>query len=207
MPRSPLMDEDAFWELIERSGRETGTRQERLAWLDDELSRCSAEEIVDFAMWWASATSRLCTWDLYAVYRLLIGWGSLDGFEYFVKWLVSLGRTAFEQVAAGADRVIELPEFLRLLELRRTRLADDEFPVWSAEEEPEFELLGYVTFGPYEKATGMDAAHLGEAVSARGVDARFPLVGAAFDGEEWDLDDEVEFARRLPRVARYLGIS
>ncbi len=153
------MDENAFWELIERSGRETGTR-----------------------------------------------WGSLDGFEYFVKWLVSLGRAAFEQVAAGPDRVIELPEFLRPLEVRRERLANDEFPVWSAEEEPEFELLGYVTFGPYEKATGLDVVRLGDAVHARGVRGKFPLIGAAFDGEEWDFGDETEFARGLPRLTAYRGV-
>ncbi|MEU8381103.1 DUF4240 domain-containing protein [Streptosporangium sp. NPDC048865] len=199
------MDENAFWELIERSGRETGTRKERLAWLDGELSRRPAEEIVDFSMWWESATGRLCTWDMYAVYRALIGWGSLDGFEYFVNWLVSLGRPAFERVATAQDRVIELPEFLRLLELRLARVANKKFPVWSAEEEPEFELLGYVTFEPYERVTGLDTAHLGEAVSARGVDAKFPLFGAAFDGEEWDFGDEKEFARRLPHLVRYMN--
>lgn len=57
------MDEDAFWELIERSGREARTRKKRLAWLDDELSRRSAEEIADFDTRWDSVRNRACTWD------------------------------------------------------------------------------------------------------------------------------------------------
>lgn len=200
------MDADAFWELIERSSRETDTRQERLAWLDDGLSRCSAEEIVDFAMWWDSETSRLCTWDMYAVYCHVFRQQSLNGFEYFVYWLISLGRMAFEQVAADPDSLVELPQFLRLMEMLRTRIANGEPPAWS-EEEPDFELLAYVTFEPYEKVTGLDTGHLGDAVRARGVQGKFPLIGGRFDGEEWDFEDETEIARRLPRMAHYLGFS
>ncbi|GAA3441757.1 DUF4240 domain-containing protein [Planomonospora venezuelensis] len=200
------MDVDAFWDLIERSGRESATRQERLAWLEGELSRRSAEEIVGFKAWWESVRSRLCTWDLYAVYCSALGWGSLDGFEYFANWIVSLGREPYEQVAECPDTAIELPQLLRLFEVRHRQIAEKKPPVWSVEEEPKFELLDYVTFGPYESATGLDAGSLGEAVHARGVRRRFPLVGADFGGEAWDLDDPAEMARRLPRVARHLGI-
>ncbi|MFD0885656.1 DUF4240 domain-containing protein [Streptosporangium algeriense] len=77
---------------MERSGRETGTRQARLAWLTDELSRRPAEEIVDYGAWWKTAQGRGCTVDLYAAYCFVFGRGSLDGFEYFVNWLISLGR-------------------------------------------------------------------------------------------------------------------
>ncbi|MEV1246772.1 DUF4240 domain-containing protein [Nonomuraea sp. NPDC049750] len=41
------MDVDEFWDLIERSGRETDTRKTRVAWLEDELSRRPVEEIID----------------------------------------------------------------------------------------------------------------------------------------------------------------
>ncbi|MER6828348.1 DUF4240 domain-containing protein [Streptosporangium sp. NPDC000563] len=200
------MDEDAFWELVDRSDRETDTRKKRLAWLDGELSRRSAEEIADFSMWWDSATSRLCTWDMYAVYCYVFSRQSFNAFEYFVNWLVSLGRVAFEQVAADPDSLVELPEFLRLMKVLRARIAAGKYPVWSVNEEPEFELLAYVTFEPYRKATGLDTSHLGDVVHARGVHAKFPLLGENFDGEEWDFEDEAEIGRRLPRVASYLGI-
>ncbi|MBN6056414.1 DUF4240 domain-containing protein, partial [Nonomuraea sp. RK-328] len=42
------VDIDGFWELVERSARETETRQARVAWLKDHLSGLSAKEIVDF---------------------------------------------------------------------------------------------------------------------------------------------------------------
>ncbi|MFF5211400.1 DUF4240 domain-containing protein [Streptosporangium sp. NPDC000396] len=116
------MDADAFWELIERSGREADTKDGRLAWLDGELSRCSAEEIVDFETWSTSAANQGCTWDMYAAYWSVFGMGSTDGFEYFVYWLMSLGREAFERVTECPDRVIELSQVLHVLKLRRTRL-------------------------------------------------------------------------------------
>ncbi|MEV7013754.1 DUF4240 domain-containing protein [Streptosporangium sp. NPDC051022] len=201
------MDVDAFWELVERSDRESGTRRERLAWLENELSRLPAEEIVDFKMWWCSVTGRLCTWDMYAVYCCTVGWGSLNGFEYFVSWLVSLGREPFERVAECADEAIELPQLLRLLEILRARIANGESPSWSEEEEPNFELLGHVTLGPYRRVTGLDTGSPGDAVRARGVHPRFPLIELRLGGEEWDFGDHTEMVRRLPRLARHRGIS
>ncbi|MGW3366108.1 DUF4240 domain-containing protein [Streptosporangium canum] len=201
------MDADAFWALIERSGREAGTKDGRLAWLDGELSRCSAGEIVDFETWLTAVANRGCTWDMYAAYWFVFSSGSTDGFEYFVHWLMSLGREAFERVAECPDEVIELPQVLHVLKLRRTRLAARSGRIWTEEEYPEFELLAYVAFEPYEKVTGLDVEHLGDAVRARGVRGKFPIAKIDFDGEAWDFDDDAEVVRRLPRVARYRGIG
>ncbi|MFI6795291.1 DUF4240 domain-containing protein [Streptosporangium canum] len=199
------MDADAFWELIERSGREAGTKDGRLAWLDGELSRRSAEEIVGFQTWSTAVANRGCTWDMYAAYWSVFGRGSTDGFEYFVYWLMGLGREAFERVAECPDEVIELPQVLHALKLRRTRLAARSSRIWSEEEYPEFELLAYVAFEPYEKVTGLDVEHLGDAVRARGVRDKFPIAEIDFDGEAWDFDDVAEATRRFPRITHYWG--
>ncbi|MEV4562620.1 DUF4240 domain-containing protein [Nonomuraea sp. NPDC049419] len=206
------MDVDEFWDLIERSGRETDTREARVAWLVDELSRRPVEEIIDYDVWWRTTQNRGCTVDLYAAFWFVFGRGSLDGFEYFVSWLISLGRETFETVAECPDRLIEQPEVLRLLDRvamfvaamkRRQRNLDEEW-----EEHPEFELLAYVGFDAYERVTGKDADGLAEAVAARGFSGDFPLIpalGSVPHGEQWDFDDERELARRLPRIARYRG--
>ena len=70
------MDADGFWERVERSARETRTRQERLDWLREHLSRLTAEEIVDYDMWLTISAGRACTWDMYAVYQLVTGFTS-----------------------------------------------------------------------------------------------------------------------------------
>ncbi|MFG6199657.1 DUF4240 domain-containing protein [Nonomuraea sp. JJY05] len=204
------MDVDEFWDLIERSGHETDTRKARVAWLEGELSRRPVDEIIDYDVWWTITQNRGCTVDLYAAYWFVFGSGSLDGFEYFVNWLVSLGRETFESVTDCPDRLIELPEVLHLLELEESyanstkRRPSD--PEQMREEEPEFEVLAYVHYDAYERVTGHGADGLGEAAEARGVSGDFPLVSSGPRGEQWDFDDEQELARRLPRIARYLDL-
>ncbi|MEU6713172.1 DUF4240 domain-containing protein [Nonomuraea sp. NPDC046802] len=200
------MGVDDFWDLIERSGRETDTREARLAWLVDELSRRPVEEIVDYYIWWTTTQDRGCTIDLYAAYWFVLGLGSLDGFEYFVNWLASLGRETYETVTDCPDKLIELPQVRHLLE------AEDSYVNSAPRQltEPEFERLAYVAYDAYERATGQDPDGLGEAANARGVSGGFPLVpalGSVPRGEQWDFDDEGELARRLPRIARAVGLA
>ncbi|GGT47328.1 DUF4240 domain-containing protein [Nonomuraea spiralis] len=220
------MDIDGFWELVERSARETGTRSARLEWLEDQLCGLSAEEIVDYEVWFTVCASRACSWDMYAVYWTITGFGSSDGFEYFVSWLISRGRDAFEKVADCPDRILELPDVQRLFEWmknfvhrRTTWSSDGRFrlkrvtrvrrEVWPREENPEFESFAYVTFGSYVQVTGLEVDSLREAVRARGVDSKFPFLTfhAQPDGEKWDFDDEAEFVRRLPQLARQYGLT
>ncbi|MFI6918637.1 DUF4240 domain-containing protein [Nonomuraea spiralis] len=204
------MDVDDFWDLIERSGRETDTRRARVSWLVDELSRRPVEEIIDYHIWWTTTQNRGCTIDLYAAYWFVFRMGSLDGFEYFVNWLVSLGRETFEAVTDCPDRLIELPQVLHLLELEKPSATSAkrwlQDPEQMREEQPEFDPLGHVAYHAYEQVTGQDPDGLGEAADARGVSGGFPLVPALGNvphGEQWDFDDEQEMARRLPRIARY----
>ncbi|MER7501236.1 DUF4240 domain-containing protein [Nonomuraea pusilla] len=206
------MDLDEFWDLIERSGRETDTRKARVASLADELSRRPVEEIVDYHAWWTISTNRGCTVDLYAAYWFVFRMGSLDGFEYFVNWLVSLGRETFEAVVDCPDRLIEVPQVLQLLELEKSYAngtkALPRDPDQAREERPGFEALAYVAYDAYTRVTRQDPDGIHQAMHVRASDG-FPLIpalGSVPHGEQWDLDDERELARRLPRIARHRGL-
>ncbi|MGW2214069.1 DUF4240 domain-containing protein [Nonomuraea sp. NPDC001684] len=110
------MDIDGFWDLVERSAQETATRQERVSWLEEHLSRLSAEEIVDYEAWFTLCANRACTWDMYAACWTITGSGSSDGFEYFVDWLISLGRGPFgkgHRVSRPSCRTSQGAEALR----------------------------------------------------------------------------------------------
>ncbi|MEU8278126.1 DUF4240 domain-containing protein [Microbispora bryophytorum] len=76
------MDEDRFWELIERSNRETRSRKERLAWLNTRLCQLSADEMIDYHMWWELNANRGCTCDMYAPSCHLLRREATDGFEF-----------------------------------------------------------------------------------------------------------------------------
>ncbi|MFB4278473.1 DUF4240 domain-containing protein [Nonomuraea sp. MTCD27] len=221
-----LMDIDGFWELVERTAQETGNRQERLDRLAHHLSRLPAEEIVDFEAWFTICANRACSWDMYAACWTITGSGSSDGFEYFVDWLISLGRDSFDKVADVPDRIVQLPEIQRLFELSRNfshertsasrdgrfrlgRVTRIRRQVWPDDDYPEFELFSYVASSAYRRVTGVETAHVGEAVRARGIDSKFPFLSfvAEPDGQEWDFSDRAEFTRRLPRLARHRGLN
>ncbi|WP_187414787.1 DUF4240 domain-containing protein [Nonomuraea sp. PA05] len=220
------MDIDGFWDVVERSATETGTRQARLRWLENHLAALPAKEIVDYATWFTTCRNRACTWDLYAACWLFTGRGSSNAFEYFTTWLISLGREDFEQAVGCPDRLLELPATRRLVELSRNHRHERTTPSrdgrirlmrvtrtrrsrWPDEVYPNFELFAYVPGRAYERATGMDSITLGDAVAARGVESRFPFLSprAQPDGEAWDFDDRTELLRRLPRLARHHGIT
>ncbi|MEV0383427.1 DUF4240 domain-containing protein [Nonomuraea sp. NPDC050643] len=141
---------------------------------------------------------RANTWDLWVAYHAVFPLGSTDGFLYFRRWLIGLGQEIFEHVVADPDTLIEVPEVLRLWELARRRRSR----LWTNEEDPEFESLGYVASEPYKKRTGLGPATLhGQAHARTGLD------------EDWyELRDEQPspigeegFARRFPRILSYWG--
>ncbi|MFI6478669.1 DUF4240 domain-containing protein [Nonomuraea sp. NPDC050663] len=220
------MDVDGFWDLVERSAQESSNREDRVAWLEDQLSRLPAEEIVDFKAWFTLSANRACTWELYAACWMITNSGSSDGFEYFVDWLISLGRDAFDAVMDCPDHIIDLPEVQRLFELSRTytrrqvslskdggirliRLTRMRRVCWPDEDWPGFERFSNAATRAYRQAMGSDRAHPAEALRARGITSAFPFLSfiAQPNGEEWDFSDSVELMRRLPRLARHYGIA
>ncbi|MEV4835748.1 DUF4240 domain-containing protein [Nonomuraea sp. NPDC049486] len=213
------MDVDEYWGLVERSGRETRTKEDRAGWLVERLSELSVEEILDYDAWHTRAENRACTWDVYVVCSSITGFGSYNGFEYFVQWLISFGRDAYEELVECPDKIVELPHVQRLRWLTRTyrhertswsrdggfrldRQTCTRLQKWPDEEWPEFELLGYVAHQAYDEAGGSDDNYM-KGLRDRGVEARFPFCGYEEEpeGEAWDFEDPAEFVRRLPRTA------
>ncbi|MFI6298843.1 DUF4240 domain-containing protein [Nonomuraea sp. NPDC050790] len=194
------MDEETFWNLIERSGQRGGSERDRVEWLTEELSRLPAEAIADYCVWWKVTQNRAGTWDLAGAYDLVLGGGSSNSFEYFANWLIGLGREACERVTGCPEELVELPQVRRALAQRHARrLGDPEAASWPEDDWPAFEALGHPGMGAYEQVTGR--------VPEVGVEARFPIGPVGLGGEEWDAEDPAEAVRRLPRTARRLGIG
>jgi hypothetical protein len=184
------MDVDAFWSLIERSRQEAGDPDARLEWLQRQLARQPAAEIVDFQVWLDRARRRADTWDMWgAAYLLCDSLCSGDGFFYFQVWLIGLGRDAFEQAVADPDNLAGLPEVVRLA----GRPVDDR----SRGEWPDWEALGGVAWAAYEQVTGEEEG-IHAAMEARGHHSPHDPDPA---GEPWDFEDAAEAARRLPRLS------
>ncbi|MEV4175713.1 DUF4240 domain-containing protein [Nonomuraea sp. NPDC049709] len=189
------MDTDEFWRLIEQSGRETGGKKARAAWLQDVLEQRSAKDVIDFASHMIAARRRVDTWLMWGAMRALFGFGSDDGFWYFHMWLVGLGREVFERVAGDPDALVDVPEVQRLVAMEHRG------PSWTNDDWPQFEILDYVAGGAWERVTGKDRESFSDALRERGHELRsLPCPG----DEDWELDDEEESARRLPRINCYM---
>lgn len=185
------MDNETFWTLIERSRHEEAVPAERLEWLMTTVAKLPVPEIVGFQACLEDARLPLDSWELWAAAdRILGGYCSDDGFWYFQAWVIGLGRAAYEAVVADPDSLAEIRE-LRQLAGR----PDDH---WSEEEWPDWEGLDYVATEAFEEQTGEDEDAFEELLIAAGVDGP-----ASPDptGERWDVKDEAEAARRLPRLS------
>jgi hypothetical protein len=187
------VDIDSFWKLIEECRRQTRGRDERLAWLRDELSRRPLTEIVQFQVRLDEVTYEAFTWDLWAAAeRIFGGWCSDDGFCYFGLWMVGLGRNAFSRAIVDPDALADTPEVQCLVGHPRELWNDD----W-----PEWESLDYVAMEAYGLLVGIDddcGDAFYEAVEAEQGDiegSRGPL------GEQWDVRSEGEATRKLPRLS------
>ncbi|MFI9561593.1 DUF4240 domain-containing protein [Nonomuraea endophytica] len=180
------MDIEAFWDLIERSGAEHSTRQARLEWLENELSRRPLEEIVDYQLLYEAAHMRGDSWDMLGAYWLVFS-SSIDGFHDGLSWLISLGREPYERVVDQPDLLTTLPQVVA---------AYATLGSWTDEERPEFERLSYVAWRACKKMGVRDAF-------ADALDDRRPPV-SDWLGQKWDCEDWAEAERRLPRTVAFL---
>ncbi|MFD4284453.1 DUF4240 domain-containing protein [Streptomyces albidoflavus] len=187
------MDIDSFWKLIEECRRQARGRDERLAWLRDELSQRPLTEIVQFQVRLDEVTHEAFTWDLWAAAeRIFGGWCSDDGFCYFGLWMVGLGRNAFSQAIADPDALADTPE-VQCLVGRPRELWNDDWPEW--------ESLDYVAMEAYGLLVGIDD-DCGDAFYVA-VEAEQGDVGGSRGplGEQWDVRSEDEATRKLPRLS------
>ncbi|MFF7213598.1 DUF4240 domain-containing protein [Streptomyces sp. NPDC008238] len=193
------MDIDSFWSLIEACRQQALSRDDRLEWLRGELSQKSPAEIVEFQVCLDQVTANAFTWDLVAAAeRIFGGWCSDDGFCYFGLWMVGLGREAFERAVADPDALARTPEVRRLVGRPRSEWGG----AW-----PEWESLDYVALEAHELVAGEsddcgDAFY--DAVNARASSGAGPRGPA---GERWDVRDEAEASRKLPRLSSVFPLT
>jgi Protein of unknown function (DUF4240) len=187
------MDPEAFWALVEDSLRHSPGHAARERYLREQLAELTPDEIVDFQAYLHTLCTRADRWDLWAAAaRILGGFCSDDGFEYFRLWLIGRGRAVYELAVGAPDSLAEAPEIRRLVgRAQSTWHEDEEYPSW--------ESLAYVAEEAYAEAVGeQDAAVFDEAVD----DALLPEPLPDYLAEErWNARDEDAAMARIPKLA------
>jgi TDG/mug DNA glycosylase family protein len=103
------MDIDRFWALIDASREEAGGSPWRQVFtLRDELRRLTVEEIVSFQNHFAGLMARANRNALAGATTFLSGGCSDDGFMDFRGWLISRGRTAYENALRDPETLIDV---------------------------------------------------------------------------------------------------
>ncbi|MFJ6724949.1 DUF4240 domain-containing protein [Streptomyces sp. NPDC091281] len=184
------MDDETFWNVIERCRAQTRDPDERLLWLRGHLAERPEAEILRFQVCLDTALVPTFTWDLWAAADRMLGWCSDDVFFYFRLWLVGLGRDTFERVARSPDALADVPQI--------HRLAGRSPAAWPDEEVPEWEELDYVAARAFEDVTGRTEDDFYDAMDALRVE---DLESAEPVGERWDAALDAEASRRLPRLS------
>jgi hypothetical protein len=190
------MDQDAFWELIDRSREHSPSPEARVAWLRDALARRPLADVAGFQICQDRTRLRSDTYALWgAAYQIMDGLCSMDGFWYFQPWLIGLGRDVFERVTENPDVLADVPEVRRLAGHPMSDWPDDHFPEW--------ESFNYIAPQVYEQLTGTEDG-LDDALRAQGHETPYDTAPA---DSGWDFENPAELARRLPRLSALFPLT
>ncbi|MFI5926457.1 DUF4240 domain-containing protein [Micromonospora sp. NPDC051543] len=190
------MNVDEFWSVVERARAAAGVaagqpqRDGQPSAVADalvtELTRLPLSHIVAFDQVFGEVADRADNWDLCAACWIIeYGFLSDDGFSDFQAGLVGLGRDAFESTVRAPDSLADHPA-VRLIS------ASEGSHLWIGDE-----ALLFAPEAAYERLAG-DSEAFWEAVAAAQPAA--DVASAEPAEERWDLTDENEWRRRLPRL-------
>lgn len=103
-----MLDENIFWEIIDKSLKSTKSQEEQENFLVAEIKKLTPKEIVGFRL----RTDKL----LYDTYNsamwcagyIMNGGCSDDSFEYFRCWVISRGKDAYNNAKLNPDSLINV---------------------------------------------------------------------------------------------------
>ncbi|MCG5468925.1 DUF4240 domain-containing protein [Micromonospora sp. LAH09] len=193
------VDVDGFWQVVERArtaagpaadrAREDGQPSAVAEMLVEELSQLALPDIIAFDRLLDEVLDQVDNWDTCAACWVIEhGFLSDDGFSDFRAGLVGLGRSAFEAVVSRPDSLADHDAV-------REISASNGQNLWIGDEE-----LLFAAQKAYARRTGDDDAFWD---AADAVESEFPEpTGNPKPADDrWDLRDEDEWRRRLPRLA------
>ncbi|GAT68404.1 hypothetical protein PS9374_04069 [Planomonospora sphaerica] len=185
------VDIDTWWDIIERARRSAGSRADdrdppddpMVEILTDSLAELEPTEIIAFERIFVQIADSAYRWPLWNAAYLVQGGCGDDGFTDFRAGLMLLGRTTFTRAVADPDSLAELPVVVRMSRGEGGWIGCED--------------ASYAAQRAYERVQGESESF--DDVVAAAVAAMDLLDHPA--GEDWDVDDDDETRRRLPRLA------
>lgn len=137
-PTAEMLDEDRYWNLVQRSLEESGGDQEcQQNVLVQALEDLTPTEIVGFRLRTDKLLYDTYTSEMWCAGYLINGGCSDDGFQYFRLWVISRGRAIYEAAKLDPDAL--------------SQHLDDNMGQYY-----DFEPFWYVALTAFEKKTGQN---------------------------------------------------
>jgi len=106
------MNLDEFWKIIENSRAKAsrqspdGNMEMQARALQAVLTKLPKSELESFNHFFQQAMDKSYTWDLWGAAYIINGGCSDDGFEYFRRWLISMGRATYENAVKDPESLL-----------------------------------------------------------------------------------------------------
>jgi hypothetical protein len=106
------MNENIFWEIIERARTPAASTKEVLKAIEGQLASMPIEDVLDFGAWLGKCLNRSDDSRLDVACGIICrvaDFVSDDSFLYFQCWLIAQGKETFEAALSDPDSLASLP--------------------------------------------------------------------------------------------------
>ncbi len=128
-----MLNENVFWEIIDKSLKNSNDCDEQEIYLIKEISKLNKEDIIGFKLRLIELSNNIYTSHMWCAGYLMNGGCSDDAFEDFKNWVISKGKEVYYNAKNNPDTLEAIYN-------------DDDYY--------EFESLSYVANDAFEKVTG-----------------------------------------------------
>jgi len=105
-PTAEMLDENIFWDIVERSLANTVDQDDQESFLVEEISKLSPKEIVGFRLRTDELLYKSYTSEMWCASYIMNGGSSDDAFEYFRNWVISRGKDVYYNARENPDSLI-----------------------------------------------------------------------------------------------------
>lgn len=107
-PTANPLNEELYWQMINKSIKNSNNETEQITVLSDEILNLSPEELIGFRLRTDKLLYDSYSADLWCAGYLMNGGCSDDGFEYFRLWIISKGQDVYLKANKNPDSLAEI---------------------------------------------------------------------------------------------------
>jgi hypothetical protein len=170
-----MLNEDIYWEIIDKSLKNTSNEEEQEHYLIKEIGKLSPKEMIGFRLRTDKLLYDTYTSEMWCAGYIMNGGCSDDSFEYFRNWIISKGKKVYYSAKENPDNLITV--------------VNPEADYYS------FEEFWYVALEAFEQKTGKELYDYMDDETFTAREGNYP--GIEFN---WEEDDPESMRKICPKL-------